>query len=567
MNRLRNMTVRTSWILVLVVFTGVIVGLSALGGYAVQYSEQSLRTLNQVNVEQQSALNRANSQLLNLRLSIVEEYGRFNGTTWGNQEPQIDNLPNVLEDIHQTFDRFSDIPVLPEHAELVAEVEENYQRLVDESLAPQIAALLDLDLATYRENIASTQPLNDAFQSSVDSFLDAVSVKGDVLYTDFSAIATMLKVAIGVALGVSLIMILVILRGITVNVIQPLKRIVSHFERIAEGDLSGRIERHGNNEIGKLFAAMAKMQESLSHTVGKVRHGSQRIHLDAQSIAQGNGDLSSRTEQQAASLEETASSMEELTSTVSQNTENARQASKLAQEASRTATQGGEVVDQVVETMHGISTSSHEVVNIIDVIDSIAFQTNILALNASVEAARAGEQGRGFAVVAEEVRNLAGRSSDASKEIRSLIEASVSRVDNGSKLVDQAGSTMGEIVAAVQRVNDIMDEIAAASQEQSNGIGQVNEAVSQMDQVTQQNAGLVQQAASSAQALAGEAEALSEAVMLFRLTDGQDERHTAPPAADPNPEESTRTLPRAGASVPEREPARAQKVEEEWGEF
>ncbi|MGC3874979.1 methyl-accepting chemotaxis protein [Halomonas sp. GXIMD04776] len=561
------MTVKTSWMLVLLVFTGLIVGLSALGGYAVQYSEQALRELNQVNVEQKSALNRINSQLLNLRLAIVEEYGRFNGTTWGTQEPKIDSLPGVLEDISQTFARFSEIPVLPEHATLVAQVEEDYHRLIDEALAPQIDALIDLDLTTYRENIASTQPLNDAFQTSVDSFLVAVDVKGDALYTDFLSIATMLKVAIGVALGVSLIMILVILRGITVNVIRPLKRMVEHFERIAQGDLSARIERHGSNEIGKLFAALSRMQESLSNTVDKVRHGSQRIHSGAQSIAHGNGDLSSRTEQQAASLEETASSMEQLTSTVSHNTDNARQASQLAQEASRTATQGGEVVGQVVDTMRDISSSSHKVVDIIDVIDSIAFQTNILALNASVEAARAGEQGRGFAVVAEEVRNLAGRSSDASKEIRGLIEASVARVDTGSKLVDQAGSTMSDIVAAVQRVNDIMDEIASASQEQSNGIGQVNEAISQMDQVTQQNAGLVQRAASSAQALAQEAEALREAVMLFRLADSHNDRQAVHATTNSTPVESPVPSPRTSAVTPVRAPAKAHQAEQEWEEF
>ena len=357
----------------------------------------------------------------------------------------------------------------------------------------------------------------------------------------------------------------VVLWGVTVNVIRPLGHAVDHCERIAGGDLAGEIERRGGNEIGRLYASLLHMQEGLSGTVGQVRRSSQGIHAGSQEISVGNQDLSARTEQQASALQETAASMEQLASTVKQNADNAQHASKLAEEASRTAVSGGEVVNEVVATMHEISESSHQVSRIIKVIDSIAFQTNILALNASVEAARAGEQGRGFAVVAGEVRHLAQRSADASRQIRELIEASVTRVDAGNRRADRAGTTMGEIVASVQKVSDIMDEIASASQEQSHGIDQVNLAVAQMDQVTQQNADLVQQAAAAANQVEAEAERLTGAVAGFRVPRGAGEAEASSPLEENDtlsrwmpslmPESATRPAPSAGSrkADPDRE--------------
>ena len=301
--------------------------------------------------------------------------------------------------------------------------------------------------------------------------------------------------------------------------VQPLNQIRSHFERIAAGDLATPIQVYGRNEISMLFASLQRMQQSLIGTVGAVRDGAESILIGLQEISEGNNDLSSRTEQQAASLEETAASMEQLTATVKQNADNARQASQLARDASATAAKGGELAGDVVTTMHDIANSSQKIGAITSVIDGIAFQTNILALNAAVEAARAGEQGRGFAVVAGEVRNLASRSAQAAKEIKVLIDESVSRVKHGSVLVENSGSTMQDIVRSVTRVTDIMGEIASASDEQSRGIEQVTQAVTQMDQVTQQNAALVEESASAATALEEQAITLADAVAVFRLAD------------------------------------------------
>ncbi len=326
-----------------------------------------------------------------------------------------------------------------------------------------------------------------------------------------AAITLLVVVAITTAVGAAIVWWIV--RGIT----RPLGEAIDIAKTVAAGDLSSDVEVKTRDEVGELLGALKQMSGNLSDIVSRVRAGTETIASASNEVAHGSMDLSTRTEQQASSLEETASSMTELTSTVRQNNENATQARKLADEASHVAVRGGATVSEVVQTMGAINESSRKIVDIIGVIDGIAFQTNILALNAAVEAARAGEQGRGFAVVAGEVRNLAHRSAAAAKEIKELIGDSVERVEAGSRLVGEAGVTMEEVVNSVRRVTSIIGEIAVATGEQRDGIEQISDAITQMDSVTQQNAALVEEAAAAAEALQQQAASLSEAVSVFKL--------------------------------------------------
>ncbi len=377
-----------------------------------------------------------------------------------------------------------------------------------------------------------------------------------------SSIAALAAIVIGV----------VITRSITV----PVNRAVEVARTVAAGDLTSRITVTTKDEIGMLLASLAEMNDNLKKIVGEVRHGTEEIATATTEVASGNMDLSSRTEEQASALEETASSMEELTSTVKQNGDNARQANQLAQSAAAVAVRGGEVVSQVVETMESINTSASKIVDIISVIDGIAFQTNILALNAAVEAARAGEQGRGFAVVASEVRNLAQRSASAAKEIKVLIGDSVDKVEAGNKLVSTAGVTMDEVVSSVQRLTSIVGEITAASREQEVGIEQINQAITSMDTVTQQNAALVEEAAAATSALQEQAGKLAQAVSVFKLDETASPsvgpvRKMARPVAAVKP--AGKAPVRQLASVPRSAPATsavkasAKGNETEWEEF
>jgi methyl-accepting chemotaxis protein len=329
---------------------------------------------------------------------------------------------------------------------------------------------------------------------------------------------------------VALLVALVAVCGATLrsSIVKPLEAAIAVARRVAKGDLTADIQVTSKDEAGQLLQALREMNDALRSLVTNVIQGTGTIAQASDEIAAGNLELSSRTEQQASSLEETASSMEELTSTVKQTSDNARQANQLASSASDVAAKGGTVVRQVIDTMGQISASSNKIVDIIGVIDGIAFQTNILALNAAVEAARAGEQGRGFAVVAAEVRSLAQRSAAAAKEIKGLIDASVSNVEAGSTLVGQAGTTMDEIMDGIRRVADIMGEISAATGEQTLGIEQINEAIGQMDQTTQQNASLVEEAAAASETLQRQAAELADAVRVFKL-----EAVAAAPAAAP----------------------------------
>ena len=365
-------------------------------------------------------------------------------------------------------------------------------------------------LPAMNNYVGSVQKLSD-YQASL---FDQANVKIDTVYAE----AKTLLLALGLAaLAAGAALAWALSRSIT----RPLNSAVRVAQTVAAGDLTSCIEVSSKDEVGQLLEALKAMNASLLQTVTEVRIGTDTIATASKQIAAGNLDLSSRTEEQASSLEETASSMEELTATVRQNADNARQANALAAAASGVAAKGGVVIGQVVGTMGEINASARQIADIISVIDGIAFQTNILALNAAVEAARAGEQGRGFAVVATEVRSLAQRSAAAAKDIKSLIDNSVARVEAGSRLVNDAGATMQDIVDSVSRVTDIMSEISAASLEQTAGIDQINQAISQMDQVTQQNAALVEEAAAASEAMQDQAARLASAVSVFRIAGGE----------------------------------------------
>ena len=462
-------------------------------------------------------------------------------------------------------------------------------KVVDAQLAGTVSALAaNSDEAKQKELFVqffqqyhASEPLFDKAEATLDKIIElndniakeSVKSGGEAVVSAEQAMV----VTVVLAMSLAIVIAWFIARAIT----RPIESAVKVAQTVAAGDLTSHIAVETEEETGQLLKALKEMNESLVDVVGQVRKGTGTIAGATSEIASGNMDLSSRTEEQASSLEETASSMEQLTSTVRHNSDNALQANQLARTASEVAAKGGEVVARVVQTMDSINESSSKIVDIISVIDGIAFQTNILALNAAVEAARAGEQGRGFAVVASEVRNLAQRSAAAAKEIKQLIGDSVERVEAGSKLVGEAGATMGEVVSSVQRVTDIIAEISLATQEQSAGIDQINTAIGQMDNVTQQNAALVEQAAAASAALEEQAARLMKVVSVFKLDAAALAAIGAPGLAAPHPAVQARSVAiarpargteqraalRSGAGARRQAATVGKAAEDDWEEF
>ncbi|MDU5455653.1 methyl-accepting chemotaxis protein [Pseudescherichia vulneris] len=524
---LNRIKIVTSLLLVLALFGLLQITSGGLFFSALKHDKDNFTVLQTIR-EQQSTLNGSWVALLQTRNTLNRAGIRYmmdqNNIGSGATVAELMQIASTsLKQAEQRWNEYQALPHDPRQNEAVTQEIKRQYDIYHGALAELIQLLGAGKINEFFDQ--PTQGYQDGFEKEYVEFLKQNDHLYDLAVEDNNNSYSMaIWIIIGVLLAV-LAVIVAVWFGIKNVLISPLNRLVESIRHIAGGDLVQKIDVHGANEMGQLAESLRHMQGELMRTVGTVRTGANEIYSGASEIAMGNNDLSSRTEQQAASLEETAASMEELTATVKQNAENARQASHLALSASETAQKGGKVVDNVVQTMRDIAGSSQKIADIISVIDGIAFQTNILALNAAVEAARAGEQGRGFAVVAGEVRNLAQRSAQAAREIKSLIEDSVGRVELGSTLVESAGETMDEIVNAVTRVTDIMGEIASASDEQSRGIDQVGLAVAEMDRVTQQNASLVQESAAAAAALEEQASRLTQAVAVFRIM--QDQRKEA----------------------------------------
>ncbi|OOC14884.1 methyl-accepting chemotaxis protein [Dickeya dadantii] len=515
---------------------GVILILFALAiGFSVHFLMRSNSSLNDVTAEIQVRLGVSNSSnhLRTARLMLIQAAAAKDGDK-DTASSSIQQAEGRLKQSADSFAAYQSREVkTPADLALDDVLQQRYNDYVNNGVRPMLDAVKagryddvvttewkqtrKLDLA-YNEVLLKVVAIRTQRAEALNSEAQQESVLG------YSVMAASFVVAVLVSLFTYLC-----LRRV---IIKPMRSLVERIEHIASGDLTMPLAQWGRGEVGQLGQYLQNMQQSLARTVSNVRHGVEAIYQGITEISAGNSDLSSRTEEQASALEQTASSMEELTSTVRHNADNANHASQLAGNASGKARQGGELVDSVVKTMGNIHQSSKKISEITNIINGIAFQTNILALNAAVEAARAGEQGRGFAVVAGEVRSLAQRSAQAAKEIEGLITESVSLVETGSGQVSRAGETMQDIVNAVTSVTDIMAEISVASQEQSKGIDQVGQAINSIDNVTQQNAALVEQATAAAASLAEQAAGLNEAVSAFRI-DGAERRPAINIAARP----------------------------------
>ena len=516
MGMLKNFTIRAVMLTILGLFCLLWTGVGL-------YSIHSLGALSEGNevdrhlVEQMTVLSKGNDQYFRVvtRLSRVME-SKAAGKTLTDES--YAPVQQALDGMTQQLARFKQLAPGPMNPEVVDGVIQSWQKLLDEGVTPQfqLARLPTPD--AYRQQANNVTPaLSRAFGVSAEKFSQGAAQKLDTTRVEVDHLTATTKTIITITVIIGLFILLFTDRYLVTMLVRPLESIRTHFAVIATGDLSQPVNEFGRNCVGKLVPLLSAMQDSLREAVSAIRSGTENISRGAAEISAGNNDLSSRTEEQAAALEQTAASMEQLTATVKFNADNARQASLLAETATTTAQRGGQLVSEVVSTMDGISGSSKKIAEITNVINGIAFQTNILALNAAVEAARAGAEGRGFAVVAAEVRALAQRSAKAAKDVRILIERSVNSIGQGNELVQHAGTTMEEIILRIHQVSELIENVSSASNEQSVGIDQVNLAVTHMDAATQQNAALSQQSTAAAQALQAQAEMLLASVSVFKI--------------------------------------------------
>ncbi|MFG6176437.1 methyl-accepting chemotaxis protein [Halomonas sp. THAF12] len=450
MRLLDRMTIRLSWFLVLVAFGAIILGTGALGLYANHHGRSAFESLREVQVAQSRALNQAYIATLRAQVAMDRAAHLVRVPSFDRPGPVIEQAQADMAEAKAAFERFQAIPVAPAQQEAMDALVSRFQSLFSTGLSLQLMLLEEGDAGGYDSGKSRVSGMSQDFMDSADAFFATSVERSDGLAERFSAVAGWLNLALVAALAGALAIVLVVIWGVRANVLRPLAHIIEHFRRIADGDLGTPVTSRGSNEIGQLYRELEGMREALAATVERVRDGSDRVRDSAAIMSEGNQELAARTQQQAASLEQTASSLDEMTASVADNSGHVREANELADQATGKARQGSEVVTAFVDTMGEIHERSGRIGEIVGLIDDIAFQTNLLALNASVEAARAGEHGRGFAVVAGEVRSLAGRSAQAAREIRELIEASRASVERGNGLSRRASDDMAAIVAAIQ---------------------------------------------------------------------------------------------------------------------
>lgn len=533
---LKNMKIAT-WLMLILVLLGLMpMGTSTIAFYFINQNGQDIRTMGTLS-EEEAALNRSWKALLQTQTLIDNlAFELMINAEQVDIKQGLTEVRNELSAADRAFDLFWTIPGLtvsnPELGEAVKKAYLGQQTMLKREITLVETTPAAALLGSLHQLGEEKQQARKNLDSQFASYMAATQANHRVALSSAQQSQQLFVRLLAGTLVAIAGLFLWVHRSFRSRLVQPLMQVSEHLQKIGSGDLREVIEVKNTNEIGQLFVSLQKMQHELTETVQQVRDGVESINLGTQEIAAGNTDLSSRTEEQASALTETAASMEQITATVQQNADNANQASGMINQTANVAREGGEIMGSVVSKMQVISNSAQKVGDIINVIDSIAFQTNILALNAAVEAARAGEQGRGFAVVAGEVRNLAQRCALSAKEISTLVTGVANDVAEGVQLVEKAGNTMADIVNSVDKVTAIMENITCASEEQSKGVMQVGVAITQMDQVTQQNAALVEQVATTAANVEEQAVVLAQAVSVFQLL-GNRLQATATRAAEP----------------------------------